>query len=56
MDIIFWDFLIFYQIFFSQVKQSMIISNKYGIYEMPHKLSNDLRFRILRKSQNFIDL
>ena len=24
----------------------MIISNEYGIYELPHKLSNDLRLRI----------
>ena len=32
IDIIFWDFLILYQIFFSpQVKQSVIISNKHGI-------------------------
>ena len=33
---IFWDFLIFYQIFFSpQVKRSAIISNKHGRYELP---------------------
>ena len=32
LDIIFWDFLIFYQIFFlPQVKRSVIISNKHGI-------------------------
>ena len=44
MDIIFEDFLILYQKFFSpQVKQSMIISNKHGIYELP----NDLTLRIL---------
>ena len=43
-DIIFEEFLILYQIFFSpQVKRSMIISNKYGIYELP----NDLRLSIL---------
>ena len=43
MDIIFSDFLILYQIFFSpQVKWSMIISNKHGIYELPHVLPNDL--------------
>ena len=42
--IIFWDFLMFYQIFYSpQVKRMMIISNKHGIYELP----NDLRRRIL---------
>ena len=29
-----------------QAKQSMIISNKDGIYELPHKLPNQLRLRI----------
>ena len=39
----FWDFLIFYQILLSpQVKQSVIISNKHDIDELPHDLSNDL--------------
>ena len=48
MDIIFGDFLILYQIFFSpQVKRSVIISNNYGIYELPHELPNDLRLSIL---------
>ena len=48
MDIIFSDSLILYDIFFSQqVKQGVIISNKHGIYELPHKLLNDLRLRIL---------
>ena len=48
MDIIFEDFLILYQKFFSsQVKQSVIISNEYGIYKFPHELPNDLRRRIL---------
>ena len=53
----------FYQIFISpQVKRSVIISNKHGIYKLPHALSNDLRLRILgnqegsEKSQNFIEL
>ena len=62
MDIIFCDFLILYQTFFSQqVKRSMISSNKHGIYELPHELPNDLRLRILgnkeksEKSQSFID-
>ena len=38
----------------------MIISNKHGIYELPNKLSNDLRItflgnnEILGKSQKFI--
>ena len=26
----------------SQVKRSVIISNKYGIYELPNELPNDL--------------
>ena len=44
MVIIFRDFLMFEQFFFpSQVKRSVIISDKYGIYELP----NDLRLRIL---------
>ena len=48
MGIIFRDFLILYQVFFSpQVKQSVIISNKHGIYELPHELTNDLRLRTL---------
>ena len=49
----------FYQIFFSpQVKRSPIISNKQGIYELPHELKNDIKLRILgnkeisEKSQN----
>ena len=38
----------FYQIFLSpQVKRSAIISNTQGVYELPHKLPNDLRLRIL---------
>ena len=46
--IIFWDFLMFYQIFLSpQEKRFGIIAYTHGIYELPHKLSNDLRFRIL---------
>ena len=48
MDIIIWNFLILYKIFFlPQVKQSVIISNQHGIYELPHELSDNLRFRIL---------
>ena len=36
--IIFWRFLMFYQILFSpQVKQSMITSNKDGIWELPKR-------------------
>ena len=61
--IIFWDFLMFYQIFLSrQVKRRVIISNKHGTCELPHELPNDLRLRILRnyeiseKFQKFIEL
>ena len=42
------NFLILYWIFYwSQVKRSVIISNKHGIHELPHELPNDLRLRIL---------
>ena len=38
----------FHQIFLSpQVKRSAVISNKYGIHELPHELPNDLRLNIL---------
>ena len=47
MDI-FLEFLILYQIFLSpQVKQSVIIIDRHGIYELPHELLNNLKFRIL---------
>ena len=42
-----------------QVKQSEVINNKHGVYELPHKLLIDLRLRMLwnqripRKPQNF---
>ena len=49
MDIMFGDFSILYQLFFSQnVGQSMITSNKHGISELLHELPNDLGLRILR--------
>ena len=47
MFIIFWDILTDEQIFFSPQVKSVIISNKHGIYELPHKLPNNLRLRIL---------
>ena len=48
MDLIFSDFFILDQIFFSpQVKQSVIINNKHGIYELPHELLNDLRLEMI---------
>ena len=31
-----------------QEKQSAIISNKHGKYELPHEVPNDLRFEKLR--------
>ena len=31
----------------AQVKRIVIISNKHGIYELPHELPNDLRLRTL---------
>ena len=44
----------FYQIFLSpQVKQSAIISNKHGMYELPHELPNNLQiYKISGKNQN----
>ena len=48
MDIVFWDFLMFDKIFFSpQEKRRVIISNKHGIYELPHELPKDLRLKHL---------
>ena len=48
MNKIFWDFLLLYEIFFSpQVKRSVIVSNKHGVYELPHEIPNDL----IRKGQ-----
>ena len=50
MDIIFWEFFLLYQIFFSpQVQKSLISSNKHGIYELPDELPKDLRLRMLGK-------
>ena len=31
----------------TQMKQNVIVSNKRDKYELPHKLPNDLRLRIL---------
>ena len=30
-----------------ETKRSKIISNKHGIYELPHELSNELRLTVL---------
>ena len=35
---------------FDQAKQSVIISNKHGIYELPHELLIDVRLRKREKS------
>ena len=44
----YFDTFLFYQIFLSaQVKWWVIITYKHGIYELPHKLLNDLRRRML---------
>ena len=50
MVLIFWDFLMCYQILFSpQVKWSVIIRNEHGIYKLPHELLNVSRIRTLVK-------
>ena len=49
MVILIGEFLMVHQFFSSpQVKRSLIISNKSGIYQLPNKLQNDLRLRIIR--------
>ena len=56
MDVRFREFSLLYQIFFSsqtcvhgRVQQSLIISNKHGIYELPDELWKELRLTILGK-------
>ena len=52
LAIIFWYFLMFYEVSLSpQVKQIIIISNKHGIYKLPHELLNDLTLTILRVTE-----
>ena len=62
MEILLWNFLMFHQILLSpQVKRSVIISNKQGVYRLVHKLLNNLRLSILGnkekpgKSQNLLE-
>ena len=44
----FRDIFMFYQIcLLPQVKRSLIISNKHGIYELPQEFPNELRLRML---------
>ena len=46
VNILFWECLILYQSFISpKVKQNVIISNRHGIYELPHELPNDFKLR-----------
>ena len=48
----FREFLMFYQILHSpQVKRWVMITYKHGIYELPHELPNDLKFRILENEE-----
>ena len=63
MFIMFWNILIDEKIlFWPQVERSVIISDKHGIYKLPHELPNDLKLRILGnkeisgKYKNFIEL
>ena len=54
--IIFWDFLIFYQILrLPQVKQSVIIINIHGVYELPHEFTSDLRIIYLKNLKTLLN-
>ena len=45
----------FYPIFLPpQVKLGAIFSNKHGIYELPHKLLNDLKLKTERLKLQFV--
>ena len=46
ITIIFWDFFMLDEIS-PQGKQSVIITNRHGLYEFPHDLPNDVILRIL---------
>ena len=62
MEIILWDFLMFYNIFLSrQEKRSAIISNKQGAHEFPHvaelaKIQYLSKKEKSGKSQNLLEL
>ena len=44
----FFYFTIFFFFFFlPHVKQRVVVTNKNGMYELPHELPNDLHLRIL---------
>ena len=50
MVIIFWNFTMFYyRLDEPQVKRNVISSKANLVYELPHKLPNDLRLKDLRK-------
>ena len=50
---LFSEYFLFYQIFRSpQVKRCTVFTYKRGIYELTHKLLNDLRLKDLRKLGN----
>ena len=40
------DILRFFVVFSAQVKSSVIITNKNGIYQLPYELRNDSRLKI----------
>ena len=54
MVIICGDFLIFFQTFhLVEVKLSLVISDKSGIYDLSHELINNSKHKDIRKSKNF---
>ena len=61
MEIILWEFLMFPNFPSPKVKQSAIVSNKQGVYELQNELPNDMRLRIFGnkeksgKSQNLLE-
>ena len=47
MAIAFWDYLIFYQMFFSpQMKRNVIVNNKHEKCNLTHELPNDCKLSI----------
>ena len=53
--IIFWEFLMFYQIL-PQTKRSVVINNKQCMHKLPHKLANNIRLIKLGKVQKISKL
>ena len=57
MDIIFSKIWLLYYILFSpQVKRGVIIRNKHGIYELPHRLMNNLGSWEIKKDKKISKL